>query len=78
MIPALITLAVSFAVGVVAYPPLINALRRRKAGQVIQEELPDSHQKKAGTPTAGGVLFVLIGILGGVLAAIAGQVRGSA
>src|SRR5260370_13799424 len=48
-------------------------LRRMKAGQVIQEELPESHQKKAGTAAAGGVLFVVIAIVGGVLAALAGH-----
>jgi phospho-N-acetylmuramoyl-pentapeptide-transferase len=48
-------------------------LRRMKAGQVIQDELPDSHQKKAGTPTAGGVLFVAIAIIAGVLATLAGH-----
>jgi len=52
---------------------LIRALRRRKAGQVIQAELPESHQKKAGTPTGGGTLFVAVGILGGVLSALAGH-----
>jgi phospho-N-acetylmuramoyl-pentapeptide-transferase len=57
----------------VLYPPFIRLLRRFNAGQVIQEELPDSHQKKAGTPTAGGALFALAGVVGGVLAAIAGH-----
>jgi len=55
-----ITFAVTFVIAFVLYPPLIRVLRRMKAGQIIQEELPDSHQKKAGTPTAGGVLFVTI------------------
>jgi len=64
----LITFAVTFVIALVLYPPLIRFLRRMKAGQVIQEELPDSHQKKAGTPTAGGVLFAVIGIVAGVLA----------
>ena len=53
MIPALITIAVSFAAAFALYSPFITALRRWKAGQVIQEELPDIHQVKAGTPTAG-------------------------
>jgi len=57
----------------VLYPLLIRALRRWKSGQVIQTELPDSHQKKAGTPTGGGVLFVALGIVAGVLATIAGH-----
>jgi phospho-N-acetylmuramoyl-pentapeptide-transferase len=69
----LITFAVTFVIALVLYPLLIRVLRRMKAGQVIQEELPDSHQKKAGTPTAGGVLFVVIGIVAGVLASIAGH-----
>ncbi len=73
MIPSLITFTVSFLVALVAYPVLIRALRRWKAGQVIQAELPDSHQQKAGTPTAGGVLFVALGVIAGVLATIAGH-----
>ena len=73
MIPSLITFAVSFLIALVAYPVLIRALRRWKAGQVIQAELPESHQQKAGTPTAGGVLFVALGIIAGVLATAAGH-----
>src|SRR5207245_5716880 len=51
----------------------IRLLRRSRSGQVIQEELPDTHQKKAGTPTGGGIVFVALAILGGVLATIAGH-----
>jgi phospho-N-acetylmuramoyl-pentapeptide-transferase len=69
----LLTFVVTFAVALALYPPFIRVLRRVKAGQVIQEELPDSHQKKAGTPTAGGVLFATIAIVGGVLASVAGH-----
>jgi phospho-N-acetylmuramoyl-pentapeptide-transferase len=68
-----ITFGVAFVVTLVLYPGLIRFLRRVKSGQVIQAELPDSHQKKAGTPTGGGVLFVLLGIIGGALATIAGH-----
>jgi len=69
----LITFVVTFVVGLVLYPFLIRWLRRLKAGQVIQEELPDSHQKKAGTPTGGGVLFVAIAVLAGLLSIPAGH-----
>jgi phospho-N-acetylmuramoyl-pentapeptide-transferase len=69
----LITFVVTVAITFVLYPPFIRVLRRMKAGQVIQDELPDSHQKKAGTPTAGGVLFVAIAIIAGVLATLAGH-----
>ncbi|HYS98264.1 MAG TPA: phospho-N-acetylmuramoyl-pentapeptide-transferase [Candidatus Dormibacteraeota bacterium] len=67
------TFAVAFAVAFVLYPPTIRALRRLRSGQVIQDELPEAHQKKAGTPTGGGILFVAVAILGGVLATIAGH-----
>ena len=73
MIFDLATLFISFAVALALYPLLIRALRRRKAGQVIQAELPESHQKKAGTPTGGGILFVTLAVVGGLLAAIAGH-----
>ena len=72
MILALITFLGALIVGLAAYPPFIQTLRRARAGQVIQEELPESHQKKAGTPTGGGFLFVLLGIAAGVVAIIAG------
>src|SRR5207245_8653898 len=33
----------------------------------------DSHQKKAGTPTGGGIVFVALAIVGGLLAGLAGH-----
>jgi phospho-N-acetylmuramoyl-pentapeptide-transferase len=68
-----ITFVGVLALALVLYPFLIRALRRLKSGQVIQAELPDSHQKKAGTPTGGGILFAALGIVAGVLATIAGH-----
>jgi phospho-N-acetylmuramoyl-pentapeptide-transferase len=40
-------------------PWLIGKLREFQIGQYIREEGPKSHQKKAGTPTMGGVLIVI-------------------
>jgi phospho-N-acetylmuramoyl-pentapeptide-transferase len=40
-------------------PWLIQRLRELQIGQYIREEGPQGHQKKAGTPTMGGVLIVL-------------------
>jgi phospho-N-acetylmuramoyl-pentapeptide-transferase len=40
-------------------PWLIRHLRELQIGQYIREEGPQAHQKKAGTPTMGGVLIVL-------------------
>jgi len=68
-----ITFVVAFAIALVLYRPFIGALRRMRSGQVIQQELPETHQKKAGTPTGGGILFVLIAIVAGALATVAGH-----
>jgi phospho-N-acetylmuramoyl-pentapeptide-transferase len=40
-------------------PWMIARLRRFQIGQHIREDGPQSHQKKAGTPTMGGVLIVI-------------------
>ena len=40
-------------------PWLIARLREFQIGQHIREDGPKSHQKKAGTPTMGGVLIVI-------------------
>src|SRR5712671_5589652 len=40
-------------------PWLIAKLREFQIGQYIREEGPQSHQKKAGTPTMGGVLICI-------------------
>ena len=40
-------------------PWLIARLRRFQIGQYIQEEIPDNHHGKLGTPTMGGVLIVI-------------------
>jgi phospho-N-acetylmuramoyl-pentapeptide-transferase len=68
-----VTFVVTLVIAFVLYPSFIRALRRMKAGQVIQAELPDSHQRKAGTPTGGGALFVAIAIAAGWLATLAGH-----
>lgn len=68
MILDLTMLAVAFAVAVLLYPPLIRTFQRLRVRQVIQAELSSEHQRKAGTPTGGGILFVAAGVVGGVLA----------
>jgi phospho-N-acetylmuramoyl-pentapeptide-transferase len=40
-------------------PWLIARLREFQIGQHIREEGPESHKKKAGTPTMGGILILL-------------------
>jgi phospho-N-acetylmuramoyl-pentapeptide-transferase len=71
----LIPLVGGFVVAVVLYPRLIRALMAMKAGQVIQAELPESHQAKAGTPTGGGVLFIAVALIAGLVALAAGHLN---
>ncbi|MFL0505652.1 phospho-N-acetylmuramoyl-pentapeptide-transferase [Ureibacillus sp. 179-F W5.1 NHS] len=52
-------LAISFIASMVLAPILIPILRRLKFGQSIREEGPQSHMKKAGTPTMGGIIFLI-------------------
>ena len=47
---------------------ILPALRRLKAGQEIREAGPKWHSAKAGTPTMGGLMFI-IGIAAAILAA---------
>jgi phospho-N-acetylmuramoyl-pentapeptide-transferase len=68
-----LTAAVAFVVALAVYPVAIRALKRARAGQVIQAELPDEHQRKAGTPTGGGMVFVSLALVGGLLATAAGH-----
>ncbi|HEV3329012.1 MAG TPA: phospho-N-acetylmuramoyl-pentapeptide-transferase [Acidimicrobiales bacterium] len=49
---------------IVFTPMLIRFQRRRDIGQQIREDGPASHVVKAGTPTMGGILIVLAGLLG--------------
>ncbi len=44
----------SAGLGAIAVP----LLRRLKTGQIVQEDGPQTHLKKAGTPTMGGIFFV--------------------
>ncbi|WYP25062.1 phospho-N-acetylmuramoyl-pentapeptide-transferase [Alkalihalobacillus sp. FSL W8-0930] len=55
----LLTLIISFGVAVIFSPIFIPFLKRLKFGQSIREEGPESHQKKSGTPTMGGIVVVL-------------------
>ncbi|MCP5112879.1 MAG: phospho-N-acetylmuramoyl-pentapeptide-transferase [bacterium] len=51
----LTALVLSVALG----PRLIAWLRRLQIGQHIREDGPESHQRKAGTPTMGGLLIII-------------------
>ena len=50
---------VAFGVAVIAGMILIPVLRRLKAGQMIREDGPTWHMSKQGTPSMGGLMFIL-------------------
>jgi phospho-N-acetylmuramoyl-pentapeptide-transferase len=49
----------AFLITVLLAPLFIPFLRRLKFGQSIRDEGPQSHQKKTGTPTMGGIVFLV-------------------
>jgi phospho-N-acetylmuramoyl-pentapeptide-transferase len=53
------TIIMAFLITVLLAPIFIPFLRRLKFGQSIRDEGPQSHQKKTGTPTMGGIVFLL-------------------
>ena len=53
-----IPVLISFALSVLMGPIVIPFLRRLKMGQTEREEGVQSHLKKAGTPTMGGVMIL--------------------
>lgn len=56
----LLPLIVTWALGMVVVPLLIPMLKRLKFGQNIRAEGPKQHLKKSGTPTMGGLAFLVI------------------
>ena len=60
----------SYLVSVLMGGMIINYLRKLKVKQMILEIGPDWHMKKQGTPTMGGIIFLLGFLVGGVPTAI--------
>ncbi len=59
----LLSLVLAFSVTAVIGRKVIDYLHKLKYGQEIREEGPSWHQTKSGTPTMGGIMFIIgIGI----------------
>ena len=54
----LIPVIIAFAISVVLGPFVIPYLRRLKVGQTVRDDGPQTHLKKSGTPTMGGVIIL--------------------
>src|SRR5207248_971252 len=60
---AVIVFAAALVVSALIFPAAIGQLARARMGQQIREEGPAAHHSKAGTPTAGGLFFVLLALV---------------
>ncbi len=64
----IIVFLVSLLITLVTGPMFIPWLHKLKFGQQILEEGPSWHQKKSGTPTMGGIMFILGIVISSVIA----------
>ena len=58
-----LSFGISLAATLCVMPILIPFLHKIKFGQSIRKEGPQSHMKKTGTPTMGGIVFVIVPLL---------------
>ncbi len=49
----------AFVLSLITGPILIPFLRKLKFGQTVRDDGPQSHLKKTGTPTIGGLIFII-------------------
>lgn len=56
-------IVVSFVISVILSFIIIPVLKKVKVGQIEREDGPESHLKKQGTPTMGGIIFMIAIIL---------------
>ena len=59
MFQVLITALTAFTIVWLLWPLFIPMLHRLKFGQIERELGPESHKKKQGTPTMGGIMTLL-------------------
>lgn len=57
--PVIIPIVGAFLITVLLGPIIIPYLRKLKFGQTVRDDGPQSHLKKNGTPTMGGILFLI-------------------
>ncbi len=62
----LLPVLVSFVIAVLIGPKIIELLARLKASQTERVEGLESHQKKTGTPTMGGIIFLIPVVIIGI------------
>lgn len=73
----MIMLAVAFLLGLILCllfgVPYIDFLRKKMIGQYVKELAPETHAKKQGTPTTGGVFIILAIVIASVITLMLAQ-----
>ena len=59
LIPIIVAFIIAVITGLIAVP----LLKRLKVGQSIRKDGPQTHLKKAGTPTMGGLIFLISALI---------------
>lgn len=77
LIQGIYAIIIAFVIGVILCPILIPILHKMKYGQTEREDGPESHLKKQGTPTMGGIA-ILIAFWGGSFFFLKGNYDGIA
>lgn len=57
------TISISFLITLILGPIIIPLLRRLKIGQSVRDDGPQTHLKKSGTPTMGGIIMFMALVL---------------
>lgn len=55
----IMSVVISFIISVILGPFIIPFLRKLKVGQTVRDDGPQTHLKKSGTPTMGGILILI-------------------
>jgi phospho-N-acetylmuramoyl-pentapeptide-transferase len=77
IIDVALPVVISFIFTLIFMPSLIRYFRRKHEGQMIREEGPKWHESKSGTPTMGGLLFILSIIISSLVSVLIGHILNS-
>lgn len=67
---SVLSFLISFVITAAFMPALIRYFRAKHEGQMIREEGPSWHEKKSGTPTMGGLMFILAIIIATLISGV--------
>ena len=76
MMNVILTIVTAFVLTLCLGRVVIPALRALKAGQAIREDGPTWHNSKAGTPTMGGIMFMMAALVCVVVFGFTGMMSG--